>query len=379
MSKLDLMATATFAMESVVARELKQLGYEDVHIENNQVLFRADEEAIVRSNLWLRTADRVKLVMGRFTATSFEQLFERTKALPWADWLPADARFPVQGKSVKSTLFSVPDCQAIVKKAIVESLREKYHRQWFPEDGPLFPIEVSLLKDEAVLTIDTSGTALHKRGYRQLVSEAPLKETLAAGLLQLSFWSPDRPFIDPFCGSGTIPIEAAMLGMNMAPGLNRGFAAEQWHRVPEQVWQAAREEARDLIRHDVPLSIMGTDIDGQILRAARQNAEAAQVAQKVHFQQMPISSLRSSKHYGVIICNPPYGERLGERTEVEQLYREMAEVFKELMSWSFYVLTAHSGFERHFGRRADRKRKLYNGDIECQYYQFYGPRPPRKQ
>ncbi|MGI6345229.1 MAG: THUMP domain-containing class I SAM-dependent RNA methyltransferase [Bacillota bacterium] len=377
MSHLELIATATFAMESVVARELKDLGYDRLTVENNQVRFTADETAIARSNLWLRVADRVRLVMGRFTATTFEDLFEQTLALPWSEWLPRNAAFPVQAKSVKSQLFSKSDCQAIVKKAIVENLKRRYRQQWFAEDGPLFPVEVSILKDVATLTIDTSGTALHKRGYRQLVSEAPLRETLAAGLIQLSYWNADRPFVDPFCGSGTLPIEAAMLGLNIAPGLQRSFAAEAWPRLPRAIWQREREAARAARRLDRELSIIGTDIDGKILRAARQNAAAAGVADYLHIQQMPVRDLRSQRKFGVLICNPPYGERLSDRTAVREIYQALGEVCRRLDTWSIYVLTAYDEFEQAFGRRADRRRKLYNGDLLCQYYQFYGPRPPR--
>lgn len=378
MSRLELIATATFAMEAVVARELKALGYEDISVENNQVSFRADEEAIARTNLWLRVADRVKLVMGRFQATSFDALFEQTKNLPWEAWLPANACFPVQGKSVKSQLFSVSDCQAIVKKAIVERLKQKYRRQWFAEDGPLFPIEVALLKDVVTLTIDTSGEALHKRGYRQLVSQAPLRETMAAGLINLSFWHSDRPFLDPFCGSGTLPIEAALIGRNIAPGLRRNFAAEQWPRLPRKIWQRVRQEAEAAIDWERPLEIMGTDVDGEILKAARQNAKRAGVFDDIHLQQMPVSEVRSSKRYGVMITNPPYGERLSDRQGVVQLYKELAATIEPLNTWSFYILTAFPEFERVFGRVADRRRKLYSGDLLCQYYQFYGPRPPKQ-
>lgn len=377
MPKLELIATATFAMEGVVARELQALGYDDLTVENNQVAFRADEEAIARTNLWLRVADRVKLVIGRFTATNFDALFELTKSLPWEAWLPANACFPVQGKSVKSQLFSVSDCQAIVKKAIVERLKQKYNKQWFPEDGPLFPVEVALLKDTVTLTIDTSGDALHKRGYRTLVSQAPLRETMAAGLIDLSFWNPDRPFLDPFCGSGTLPIEAALMARKIAPGLKRGFASEQWPRLSRRLWQQARQEAEAMIDWEQPVEIIGTDIDGVILRAARQNAERAGVQKDIHFQQVPVSEVRSSKYYGVMVTNPPYGERLSDRQAVTQLYRELAATIEPLESWSFYILTAFQEFERAFGRRADRKRKLYNGDLLCQYYQFFGPRPPR--
>ena len=377
MTKVRLVATAAFALESLVAQELRELGYTDLEVENNQVTFWADESAIARTNLWLRVADRVKLIVGRFTAHTFDELFEQTKALPWADWLTADARFPVQGKSVKSELFSVPDCQAVVKKAIVESLKQRHPQEWFAEDGALYPIEVSILKDTVTLTIDTSGTALHKRGYRTLASEAPLKETLAAALIKLSFWEPSRNFVDPFCGSGTLPIEAALIGLNRAPGLLRDFAAEKWPQLPGSIWQQAREEAESLQRLDQSLSIMGTDIDGQILKAARQNAVTAGVSHNIHFQQMDANELRSSRKHGVIVCNPPWGERMGDQATVEQIYREMGATFRDLETWSYYILTAYAGFEKYFGRPADRRRKLYNGDIMCQYYQYYGPRPPK--
>lgn len=379
MSRIELIATATFALESVVAQELKQLGYTEQRVENNQVLFKADEEAIARTNLWLRAADRIRLKIGEFTAVTFEELFEKTKALPWEEWLPRDARFPVQGKSVKSTLYSVPDCQAIVKKAIVERLKQKHRLEWFPENGPEYKIEVSILKDTVILSIDTSGSGLHKRGYRQLVSEAPLRETMAAALILLSFWNPDRPFIDPFCGSGTLPIEAALIGRNIAPGLSRSFAAESWPRLPKKIWQRLREEARAAIDLDRPLSIRGGDIDDKILKAARQNADMAGVSEDIHFQQQNAAELSSNKSYGVIVCNPPYGERLSEREDVERLYGAIGKSFAKLESWSYYVLSGHPGFEQHFGRRADRKRKLFNGDILCNYYQYYGPRPPRRE
>ncbi len=328
-------------------------------------------------NLWLRSADRVLVKLGEFTALTFDELFERTKALPWADWLPANANFPVEGKSIKSKLFSVPDCQAIVKKAVVESLKQRYHCQWFEETGPRYTIEVALLKDIATLTIDTSGPGLHKRGYRKLSSAAPLKETLAAAMISLSRWRPERMLLDPLCGSGTIPIEAALIGLDIAPGLNREFAAGQWPALPERLWQDARQEANDLIRRDLKLQIRGTDIDADVLSLARYHARQAGVAEQISWQQAPLAELQTKRHYGCIICNPPYGERMEDTRSVERLYREMGPVFKRLDTWSFYVLTAHRDFERLLGRRADKKRKLYNGRIECNYYQFFGPRPAR--
>ena len=379
MGNYELIATATFGLESIVAREIKKLGYSDVTVENSRVTFKGDESAICRSNLWLRSADRVFIKMGEFTALSFEELFERTKALPWGDILPANANFPVEGKSIKSQLFSVPNCQAIVKKAIVEKMKQKYKKEWFEEDGPRYTIEIGLLRDVATLTIDTSGAGLHKRGYRQVANDAPLKETLASAMVNLSFWYPDRLLLDPLCGSGTIPIEAAMIGLNMAPGLKREFASQKWPIIPDSMWSQAREEAEAAIDKTRDFRILASDIDGNVLKIARRNAELAGVEDYISFQTLPVAEIQSKKKYGCIITNPPYGERLGDEKEVEALYREMGRTFKELDSWSFYVMTSHEGFEKFFGRKADRKRKLYNGRIKVDYYQFYGPRPPRQE
>lgn len=377
MSKIELIATAAFGLEAVVAREVKGLGYENISVENGKVLFEADLAAICRTNLWLRSADRVLIKMGQFKATTFEELFQGTKALDWTEWLPENATFPVEGKSIDSKLFSVPDCQAIVKKAVVEKMKTAYKRSWFDEDGPKYTIEVALLKDVATLTIDTSGPGLHKRGYRKLVGQAPLKETLAAALVDLSRWPSDRVLIDPFCGTGTIPIEAALIGLNIAPGLNRQFASSDWPNIPHNTWKQAGVEARSLIKHDLQLKIIGTDIDDKVLSLARYHAQEAGVEPHIHFQRLPVSETRSSSSYGWVICNPPYGERLGELQEVEKLYREMRLVFNGLDTWSFYVLTSHPEFERIFGRRSDKKRKLFNGRIQCNYFQFFGPKPPR--
>lgn len=377
MQKVELIATATFGLEAVVAQEVRALGYEDVKVDNGKVTFTADISAIPRANLWLRTADRVRLKMGEFRATTFDELFEKTKALPWSDWLPENATFPVEGKSVKSTLFSVPDCQAIVKKAVVESLKKTYKRDWFEEQGPMYKIEVALLKDVATLTIDTSGPGLHKRGYRGLIGAAPLKETMAAAMILLSRWKPDRVLMDPFCGSGTIPIEAALIGQNIAPGMNREFVSESWPNIPKTVWRQARAETHDLARYDQKLEIIGTDIDDEILRVARRNAAEAGVEDQIHFQRMDVRDVRTKRKYGYLICNPPYGERLGDWKQISRLYRDMGEVFSALDTWSFYVLTSDEQFEKHFGRTASKKRKLYNGNIKVDYYQFFGPKPPR--
>ena len=377
MQKVELIATATFGLESVVAEEVKALGYGPVQVENGKVTFTADISAIPRTNLWLRTADRVRLKIGEFKATTFDELFEKTKALPWADWITEDGTFPVEGKSVKSTLFSVPDCQAIVKKAVVESLKKTYKREWFDEHGPLYKIEVALLKDVATLTIDTSGPGLHKRGYRELIGQAPLKETMAAAMIMLSRWKPDRVFMDPFCGSGTIPIEAALIGQNIAPGMNREFVSETWPIIPKTAWREARAETHDLARYDQKLEIIGTDMDDEILKIARYNATEAGVDDLIHFQRMDVRDVRTKRKYGYLICNPPYGERLGEWKQVAKMYGEMGKTFAAMDTWSFYVITSDEQFEEHFGRTASKKRKLYNGNIKVDYYQFFGPRPPR--
>lgn len=378
MSQFELIATAAFGLESLVAKELRDLGYTEQKVENGKVPFRGDEKAICRTNLWLRQAERVLVQIGQFEARTFEELFERTKDLPWDEWLPAEACFPVQGKSVKSTLFSVSDCQAIVKKAIVEKMKEKYKINWFEENGPTYPIEVGLLKDVVTLTIDTSGVGLHKRGYRKLVSRAPLRETLAAAMISLSRWQAERVLIDPFCGSGTIPIEAALQGLNMAPGLKRNFIAEEWPNFSPKLWEEARLEAKDLIRRDVVLDLAGFDCDKEVLSLARYHAQEAGVEKYIHFQERPLADFSTKKKYGYLICNPPYGERLEEKSTVERLYREMGQVFSKLETWSFYILTAYLDFERLFCRRANKNRKLYNGMIKCYYYQFFGPKPPRR-
>ncbi|WCK52752.1 class I SAM-dependent RNA methyltransferase [Aneurinibacillus sp. Ricciae_BoGa-3] len=377
MQEIELIATSTFGLESVVAQEVKQLGYPNTTVENGKVMFKGDKLAICRANLWLRSADRVRLKIGEFKAVTFDELFEKTKALPWADWIPENAEFPVEGKSVKSTLFSVSDCQAIVKKAVVESLKQTYKKSWFDENGPLFKIEVALLKDVATLTIDTTGPGLHKRGYRRLISGAPLKETMAAAMIQLARWRPDIPLHDPFCGSGTIPIEAVLIGRNIAPGMNREFVAEVWPTIPKKLWQEARRETHDLADYGRPLDIIGTDIDGDMIAIARENAEEAMVEDAVSFKRLPVAALKSDKSYGTLVCNPPYGERLLERKEVEKLYQTMGEVFTNLDKWSYYILTSYEQFEQFFGKKADKNRKLYNGNIKSYFYQYYGPRPPK--
>lgn len=379
MSQVELIATAAFGLEAIVAHELRELGYQELQVENGRVTFFADITAIPRCNLWLRTADRLLLKMGEFEARSFDDLFEKTKALPWTDWIPGDAQFPVDGKSIKSQLFSVPDCQAIVKKAIVEKMKGVHKTKWFKETGARYRIEVALLSDTATLTIDTSGAGLHKRGYRKMSGDAPLKETLAAALINISRWKPDRALIDPFCGTGTIPIEAALIGRNIAPGLGRNFVAESWPQIPGHIWKRYRDEARDLIKHNQPLGIRGTDIDAAAIKLANYHAKEAGLKNILSLQQADARDLNSRYKYGYLITNPPYGERLSEKQEVENLYRDMAEVFQRLDTWSLYILTSHPALERLINRKSSKLRKVYNGRIQCTYYQFFGPRPDNLQ
>jgi len=378
MSKIQLIATSTFGLEAVVKREVQDLGYTDIMVENGKVTFSCEESDIPRANLWLRTADRVLLKVGEFKALSFEELFEKTKALPWDEWITEDGEFTVTGKSVNSKLFSISDSQAIVKKAVVEKLKQKYKVEWFKETGPKFTIQVSLLKDIATLTIDTSGEALHKRGYREESVKAPIKETMAAALINLSYWNPERVLLDPFCGSGTIPIEAAMIGKNIAPGLQRSFASEEWPRVNKELWKSARVEALKSIRQDRKLTIFASDISEAAIKIAEENAYKAGVDDCIRFSVKDFKRINMKSDYGVIICNPPYGERIGELSQIEEMYKNMGKVFRKLDTWSTYVITSHDKFERLYGKKADKKRKLFSGNIKVDYYQFYGPRPPKK-
>ncbi|NMM61400.1 class I SAM-dependent RNA methyltransferase [Clostridium sp. P21] len=373
-----LIATATFGLEAVVAKELKELGYYDLKVENGKVTFEGDERDIVTCNMWLRTADRVLIQMSEFKAESFEELFQGTLAVDWGKFMPIDAFMHVVGKSVKSTLFSVPDCQSIVKKAVVEAMKREYNIEQFSEDGAEYKIEVAILKDIVTLTVDTSGSGLHKRGYRALAGGAPMKETLAAALVLLSKWEPSRILADPMCGSGTIAIEAALIGKNIAPGLNRNFVCEKWNIIPEKIWEESRKFARNAINNK-EVKILASDIDGSVIRIARQNAEKAGVADCIAFQKIPVKEFSSKKRYGFIICNPPYGERLGETREVEQVYRELGNVFKSLNDWSCFTITSHSEFEKYFGLKSDKNRKLYNGRIKCYYYQYFGPKPEKQK
>ncbi len=372
---VDLIATSTMGLEAVVSRELAELGYENRISEVGRVEFAADEVAICHANLWLRTSGRVLLKMGAFEATDFGQLFDQTYALPWQRWIPPDGAFPVDGRSHKSQLSSVPACQRMVKKAIAEKLLKAHKVTSLDEGGATYQVEVSLLKDVVTLTIDTSGSGLHKRGYRPVIGRAPLRETLAAGLVLLSFWRAGRPFLDPFCGTGTIPIEAAMIGRNLAPGLMRRFAAEDWPTLDPSLWTATRQQARDLARPRLEERLIGTDIDAEALDLARYHAQRAGVADDIHFQQRDFHDLLSKRQFGCLVTNPPYAERLGTALEVEQLYRDMPNVLRRLKTWSHFILTAYPDFEELVGQKADRRRKLYNSRIECTYYQFHGPRP----
>ncbi|MFD0827839.1 THUMP domain-containing class I SAM-dependent RNA methyltransferase [Neobacillus sp. M.A.Huq-85] len=378
MGKYQLIATAAMGLEALVAKEVRSLGYE-CEVDNGKITFTGDEYAIARTNLWLRTAARVKIKVGEFKAYTFDELFEKTKALPWEKYLPEDAEFPVIGKSVKSKLFSISDCQSIVKKAVVERMKTHYKRNsWFEETGGLYRIEVAMLKDVATITIDTSGDGLHKRGYRADQGLAPLKETTAAALIMLTNWKPDRPFIDPFCGSGTIPIEAALIGQNIAPGFNREFVSESWNWIPSKVWDDVRTEAEDLANYDQPLDITGSDIDHRMVKIAQENAFEAGFGELINFKQMQVKDISTKKEYGVIVGNPPYGERLGEKNAVEQMYKEMGLAFSKLDTWSIYIMTSNENFEQLYGKPATKKRKLFNGFIRTDLYQYWGKRPPRQ-
>ena len=379
MAEINLIATATFGLEAVLKREMQELGFQNIRTYDGRVEFTGDERDIVKANLWLRTAGRIWIKMGEFKALTFDSLFEQTKALPWADWIPEDGKFTVVGKSVKSALFSVSDCQAIVKKAVVEKLKQKYDTDWFDETGAEYTIQVGLLKDVATLAIDTSGSGLHKRGYRENAMIAPLKENLAAAMVLLSYWKKDRILLDPYCGSGTIPIEAALIARNIAPGLSRKFACEEWERIGAKLFKEARKAAYGAIDIDCMPEIYGSDIDPEAIALANENAEKAGVDDCVHFEVKSAKDITLLGDYGVLITNPPYGERIGELKEVEGLYRALGASMAENNTWSTYVITSMEYFESLFGRRADKKRKLFNGRIKTDYYQFEGPRPHRVQ
>ncbi|MCQ2492316.1 MAG: class I SAM-dependent RNA methyltransferase [Lachnospiraceae bacterium] len=380
--RFKLIAPCHFGLEAVLKREIIDLGYEIDRVEDGRVTFIADSEGVARANIFLRTADRILLQVGeRFKAYTWDQLFEGIKALPWEEYLPEDARFWVtKASTTKSKLFSAPDIQSIAKKAMVERMKTKYRKQWFMEDGADYPVRIFLLKDEVTVGLDTSGVPLHKRGYRQLTSKAPLTETLAAALIMLTPWRADRILVDPFCGSGTIPIEAAMIGANIAPGMNRSFTAEDWKNiVPKKDWYSAIEEANDVMLDHIEMDIQGYDIDGAMIKAARQNAIDAGVDHLIHLQRREVKDLRHPKKYGFIITNPPYGERLEEKEALPGLYTEIGEAFDRLDTWSKFVITSYEDTEKYIGKKANKNRKIYNGMLKTYYYQFLGPKPPRRK
>lgn len=376
---MQLIATTAFGLEAVVSRELEQLGFPDRTVSDGRVEFSGDASAIARSNLWLRSAGRVLVKLGEFAALDFGELFDRVAELPWTEWLTEDAKFPIRARSVRSQLTSEPDCQSIVKKAVVESLKRTWPRDWFEETGPEFPIDVSLRNNRVVVSLDTTGHGLHRRGYRTWTGSAPLRETLAAALVQLSFWEPGRVLADPCCGTGTLLIEAALIGQNRAPGLGREFLADSWPCLQASVWDQARQEARDLVRPLPDILLTGTDIDSVALELGRRNAAQAGLEQVIEFREAPVAEFSSHAKYGCLITNPPYGQRMGEQETVSELHAQLARVVAPLETWSVYVLTADRGFQRSFGRTATRRRKLFNGRIECTYYQYAGPRPPWSQ
>ena len=381
MNTFELIVPCHFGLEAVMKKEILDLGYEVSQVEDGRVTFIGDAEAICRANIFLRTTERVLLKVGSFHAETFEELFQGTRAIPWEEYLPKDAKFWVaKASSIKSKLFSPSDIQSIMKKAMVERMKKAYGIEWFPENGASFPLRVFLHKDTVTVALDTTGESLHKRGYRTLTSKAPITETLAAALIMLTPWKSDRILVDPFCGSGTFPIEAAMIAANMAPGMNREFLSEDWkHLIPRKCWYDAMDEANDLVDLSVQTDIQGYDIDGDIVRAARANAKAAGVDEMIHFQQRSVSDLSHPKRYGFLITNPPYGERIEDKKNLPELYKTIGERFAELDSWSAYIITAYEDTERYFGRKADKNRKIYNGMMKTYFYQFLGPKPPRKR
>lgn len=367
-----LIATCAAGIESIVGNELKHLGYK-VNVENGRVRFDGDVADIAKTNLWLRTADRIKIVVGEFTAKTFEELFQGVEGLNWEDFLPLDAEFPVAGKSQKSTLHNVPSVQAITKKAIVTKMSTVYHRRTkLPETGALYPIEVAINKEKVLITLDTTGSSLFKRGYRVNKGGAPLKENMAAALVLLARWYPEMPFVDPVCGSGTIPIEAALIGCNIAPGLKRNFAFEDWDWVDKDIIKQAREQAQAAIKKDIDLDISGYDIDGSMIEIAKENAVQAGVQDIVNFKQMAVKDFKTDKINGVIVANPPYGERLSDKEHVHQLYQQMGKLYQPLTSWSKYILTSDLQFEQFYGTKATKRRKLYNGSLRTDFFQYWG-------
>ena len=381
MRTFDLLVPCHFGLEAVLKREIYDLGYEITKVEDGRVTFEGDEEAICRANIFLRTAERVMIQVGRFKATTFEELFQGIKNLPWEEYIPEDGKFWVKkASSINSKLFSPSDIQSIAKKAMVERMKQKYHKEWFKEDGAVYPVRIFLLKDEVTVALDTSGDSLHKRGYRTMTSKAPLTETLAASLIMLTPWRKDRILVDPFCGSGTFPIEAAMIAANIAPGMNRDFTAEEWtNMIDRKLWYECVKEAEDMIDTTVKVDIQGYDIDGDVIKAARENAKRAGVEHMIHFQQRAVADLSHPKKYGFIITNPPYGERLEDKADLPALYTQIGQAYQRLDSWSMFLITSYTDTEKYIGRKADKNRKIYNGMLKTYFYQFLGPKPPKKR
>ena len=381
MRTFDLLVPCHFGLEAVLKREIYDLGYEITKVEDGRVTFEGDEEAICRANILLRTAERVMIQVGRFKATTFEELFQGIKNLPWEEYIPEDGKFWVKkASSINSKLFSPSDIQSIAKKAMVERMKQNYHKEWFKEDGAAYPVRIFLLKDEVTVALDTSGDSLHKRGYRTMTSKAPLTETLAASLIMLTPWRKDRILVDPFCGSGTFPIEAAMIAANIAPGMNRDFTAEEWtNLIDRKLWYECVKEAEDMIDTTVKVDIQGYDIDGDVIKAARENAKRAGVEHMIHFQQRAVADLSHPKKYGFIITNPPYGERLEDKADLPALYTQIGQAYQRLDSWSMFLITSYTDTEKYIGRKADKNRKIYNGMLKTYFYQFLGPKPPKKR
>ena len=380
MNRFELIAPCHFGMEAVLKREIYDLGYDITEVSDGRVTFQGDEEAVARANVFLRTAERILIKVASFKAVTFDELFEGTRAVRWEDYIPKDGKFWVaKASGIKSRLFSPSDIQSIVKKAMVERLKETYDVDWFPEDGASYPLRVSIMKDIVTIGLDTTGESLHKRGYRKLVSKAPVAENLAAAMIMLTPWNKDRVLVDPFCGCGTIPIEAALMACSIAPGMKRDFTARGWTNIIDvKNWTDTVEEAGDLVDMSAETDIQGYDIDGDIIKAARDNAVLAGVADKIHFQRRPVAELHHPKKYGFIITNPPYGERIGDKEEMNALYKELADAYRGLDSWSAYIISGYDEVEKIMGRKADKNRKIYNGMMKTYYYQFMGPKPPRR-
>lgn len=378
MKKFRIQASTTFGLESVAKKEIINLGFENISVSDGYVEFDGDFDTVAKANLWLRSADKILIIIGQFQAVNFEDLFNNTFKLPWDEWLPERAKFIITGKSIKSTLSSVPACQSIVEKAIIKKLQTKYPIEYFKKDGAEYTIQVSLLKNNVTITINSSGPSLHKRGYRHGQVIAPLKETMASALIMLSYWNKNRILLDPCCGSGTIPIEAAMIARNIAPGLSRGFASENWDIMDNEIWKKARKEAFEKIDYNFVPKIYGSDINAHAIEIAKANAENAGVDDCIIFEQIPFNKLKLPGNYGVCVSNPPYAERMGNLADVERLYKDMGRLFKANKTWSTYFITSHEGFEKLYGKKADKKRKLFNGNVKTDYYQFYGERPPKE-